>query len=97
MAWIIISQQLHYCDDDDNDDDDGGGGGGGGDDDDDDNDDDADDKNDINNDGHHLRTTHTHSWGAPHQNIRHEQHSLLQQVTPFPGFWSCAVCGTNNT
>jgi len=45
MAWIIISQQLHYCDDDDDDDDD--------------DDEDADDKNDIHNDGHQLRTTHS--------------------------------------
>jgi len=84
MAWIVISQQLHYCDDDDDDDDD------------DDNDnEDADDKNDTDNDGHHLRTTH--SWGVPHQNMRHEQHSFLKQVTPFPGLWSCVVCGTKTT
>jgi len=56
MAWIIISQQLHYCDDVDDDDINNE------DDDDDDNNndndnEDADDKNDTENDGHHLRTT----------------------------------------
>lgn len=41
MAWIIISQHLHYCDDEDDDHDD--------------DDDNGDDKNDIYNDGHHFK------------------------------------------